>query len=169
MASRITNSYVAMPVFPLHEPPGEGRLSLRLVSCSRFRPGPHRPLPLLLWRVCAGFPSPADDYVEEALDLNDLLVRNPPATFMMRVSGRSMEPAGIDDGDLLVVDRSLEARTGDVVIAYLNGELAVKRIATIGGRLALVADNGAFPPIEITEAMDFDVWGVVTHVIHSVR
>ncbi len=159
-----------MPMLSLYEPPPGGSLPpLRLVACYRFKPGPRRPLPLLLWRVCAGFPSPADDYVEEALDLNELIVRNPPATFMMRVSGCSMEPAGIYDGDLLVVDRSLEARPGDIVIAYLNGELTVKRIATMRGRLALVVDDGAFPPIEITEAMDFEVWGVVTHVIRSVR
>jgi len=170
MAFCPTNHPVAMPMRLFYEPPPGGALPpLCPVACYRFVPGPRRPLPLLLWRVCAGFPSPADDYVEEALDLNDLLVRNPPATFMMRVSGCSMEAAGIYDGDLLVVDRSLQARPGDIVIAYLNGELTVKRIATRGGRLALVADDGAFPPIEITEAMDFEVWGVVTHVIRSVR
>jgi DNA polymerase V len=107
--------------------------------------------------------------VEEALDLNDLIVRNPPATFMMRVAGQSMEQAGILDGDLLVVDRSLEPRPGDVVIAYLNGELTVKHIERRGRRLTLVAANQAFPSIEITEAMDFEIWGVVTHVIRSVR
>ncbi len=156
-------------MFPFYEAPFASRSLLYLGTWCRLIRGSRQPLPLLLWRVCAGFPSPADDYVEEALDLNDLIVRNPPATFMMRVSGRSMEPAGIYDGDLLVVDRSLQTRPGDIVIAYLNGELTVKRIAMHNGRLALVADDRAYPPIEITEAMNFEVWGVVTHMVRCVR
>ena len=147
----------------------DGADRLRLTDVYPLFKGPPRPLPLLLWHVCAGFPSPATDFAEEPLDLNDLLVKNPPATFMMRVRGCSMEAAGIFDGDLLVVDRSKEVRRGAVVIAYLDGELTVKRIERHGRGLALVSGSEAFPPIAITEAMDFEVWGVVTHVIRSLE
>ena len=132
MASRITNPYVAMPVVPLHELSGEGPLSLRLVACYRFRPGPRRPLPLLLWRVCAGFPSPADDYVEEAPALNAPLVRNPPAPFMTRARGRPMEPAAIVAGALLVLARPLSARPRPAVIPSLNGLFAAHRRPSAG-------------------------------------
>ena len=94
---------------------------LRITEVHALTKGPPRPLPLVLWRVDAGFPSPAADFAEEPLDLNDLLGKNPPATFLMRVSDRSMETAGIFDEDLLVVDRSLEAKDGNVVIATVNG------------------------------------------------
>jgi len=152
-----------------YDEPRDGHAALRIVGVYALRTGPPRPLPLLLGRISAGSPSPTDDFIEEALELNDLLVRNPPATFMMRVAGHSMEQAGICDGDLLLVDRSLEARPGDIVIAYLNGELTVKHVERRGPTLALVAANEGFPPIEITEEMDFAVWGIVTHVIRSVR
>lgn len=132
-------------------------------------PGPGCPLPLLAGHVEAGFPSPAADYLDDVLDLNDLLIRNPPSTFMMRAAGRSMEQAGIADGDLLVVDRSLEARHGDVVIALLDGELTVKHLHRQGGRVGLVAANDAFPAIELKEGMELVVWGVVTHLIRTVR
>ena len=158
-----------MPFSYPHDSTQDEQATLRVVGVYALRTGPPRPLPLLLGRICAGFPSPADDFVEEVLELNDLLVRNPPATFMMRVAGHSMEQAGICDGDLLLVDRSLETRPGDIVIAYLNGELTVKHVERCGRTLALVAANDAFPPIEITEEMDFAVWGIVTHVIRSVR
>ncbi len=150
-------------------PPSGDAAPTRATVCHRLRPGPPLPLPLVLWRVSAGFPSPADDFLEEALDLNDLLVRNPPATFMMRVAGHSMEEARIYDGDLIVVDRSLEARPGDVVIAYLDGALTVKRLGRLLGRPALLPASDAFPPILMTPEMELVVWGVVTHVVHSLR
>ncbi|MFH0911237.1 MAG: translesion error-prone DNA polymerase V autoproteolytic subunit [Planctomycetota bacterium] len=125
-------------------------------------------LPLYQSRVSAGFPSPADDYLEGRLDLNDHLVKNPAATFFVRVSGESMTGAGIFPDDILVVDRSLEARHGSVVIAVVNGELAVKRLSSQNGRIELRAENPAFGPIPIGEATELEIWGVVRHVIHAV-
>ena len=145
------------------------RLGLRITWMQPLRPGVLRPLPLLRWHVCASFPNPAADYAEDALDLNDLLVKNPPATFMMRVSGRSMEDLGIHDGDLLIVDRSVDARTGDVVIAYLDGELTVKQLGTCRGRPVLLPASDAYPMIRIDPGQDFQVWGVVQHVIHTLK
>lgn len=122
--------------------------------------------PLFLTGVSAGFPSPADDYIDRSLDLNDLLVRHQAATYFVRAAGDSMIGAGIHSGDILVVDRALEPRHDSVIIAVLNGELTVKRLFRRGERLLLVPDNPAFEPIEVTAEMDFEIWGVVAHVIH---
>ncbi|MFC1693639.1 LexA family protein [Candidatus Latescibacterota bacterium] len=123
--------------------------------------------PLFMSVVPAGFPSPADDYVERKLDLNTCLIRHPAATFFVRVSGDSMTGAGIHSGDLLIVDRALEPVDGGVVIACVDGELMVKRIRKRDGKLFLVPDNREYDPIEITEDMDLTVWGVATTVIHN--
>jgi DNA polymerase V len=123
--------------------------------------------PLFLATVSAGFPSPAEDYIEGRLDLNQHLIKHPAATFFVRVAGDSMTGAGIHPGDILVVDRSLEPRDASVVIAVLDGELTVKRISRRAGRLYLVPDNSLYQPLEILEEMEFEVWGVVTSVIHS--
>lgn len=122
---------------------------------------------LFLSSVQAGFPSPADDFIEKKLDLNELLIKRPAATFFIRVEGRSMEEAHIYPGDILVVDRSLQAQDGAIVVAILNGEFTVKRLVKKPGQCFLVAENRTFPPIEITQEMDFQVWGVVTYVIHK--
>lgn len=119
-------------------------------------------LPLLLDRVPAGFPSPAENYVEGRLDLNDLCVRKPAATFFVRVVGESMRDAGINAGDLLVVDRSLDPRNGSVVVAVLDGYLTVKHFHRRPGGITLRPANAAFPPIEVGEGAELDVWGVVT-------
>ena len=124
-------------------------------------------IPLYTCPVSAGFPSPADEYLEGKLDLNQYLVPHPLATFYVRVSGNSMIGAGIHEGDLLIVDRSLEARDGRVVIAVVNGELLVKRLKYQSRQPYLIAENPDYPPMAITEAMDFQVWGVVTNVIHA--
>ncbi|MEM6287079.1 MAG: translesion error-prone DNA polymerase V autoproteolytic subunit [Bacteroidota bacterium] len=129
--------------------------------------GPRRTRPLFLARVEAGFPSPADDYVDRALDLNELCVRNRPATFFVRASGDSMTGAGIASGDLLVVDRSVEPRTGHVVVAVLDGELTVKRLRLVGRRVVLEPANDAFAAIEAEPDRDLVVWGVVTYVVHA--
>ena len=123
--------------------------------------------PLFLARVSAGFPSPAEDYIEGRLDLNKHLVKHPAATFFVRVAGDSMTGAGIHPGDILVVDRSLEPRDASVVIAVLDGELTVKRLSRRDGRLYLLPDNSLYRPLEVLEEMEFEVWGVVTSVIHS--
>jgi len=117
--------------------------------------------------IPAGFPSPADDFLEKRLDLNDYLVKNKAATFLVRVEGTSMENAGIFDGDVLVVDRSIEASDGKIILGVLNGEFTVKRISIQKGRLFLVPENQQFKPIEVTEEMDFKIWGVVTFALHK--
>jgi len=118
-------------------------------------------------RVPAGFPSPADDYQEDKLDLNRHLIKNPAATFFVRVTGDSMVGAGIHSGDLLVVDRSIEPKNKSVVIAVVNGELAVKRIRIKNKKVALESENEDYPDRQITGEMEFEVWGVVTSVIHE--
>jgi DNA polymerase V len=123
--------------------------------------------PIFMATVPAGFPSPAADYEEGKLDLNRHLIKNSTATFFVRVTGDSMVKAGIHDGDLLVVDRSIEPRDKNVVIAVVNGELTVKRIRIRKNRLTLEAENEAYQSQEINDGIEFEVWGVVTNVIHS--
>ena len=125
-------------------------------------------LPLFTGKVAAGFPSPADDYVEKTLDLNELLVQKPAATFFVRAEGESMLGAGIHPNDILVVDRSVEPIHGKIVICALNGELTVKRLQNCNGNLVLAAENPAYADIPIHEEIDMIIWGVVTSVIHSV-
>ena len=127
-----------------------------------------RPLAVFLSRVPAGFPSPADDYVEQRLDLNEHLIQREASTFFVRVSGRSMEGAGIHDGDLLVVDRAVEPTDGAVVVAALDGELTVKRYRDRAGGAALVPANEEHAPIPVEPGQELVVWGVVRHVIHEV-
>lgn len=124
-------------------------------------------IPLYTARVSAGFPSPADDFIDKKLDLNEHLIEHPSATFFVRVEGESMLNAGIHPGDLLIVDRSKEAADKKIIIAALNGELTVKRVRKMDGQLFLMPDNPKFPPIQITEDVDFEIWGVVTYVIHQ--
>ncbi len=125
------------------------------------------PLPLFITAVQAGFPSPAEDYLDKTLDLNELLISHPAATFFVRVAGDSMQGAGIFSGDTLVVDRSLEATDNKIVVAIVNGEFTVKRLRLKEGRISLVPENPNFPTIEVKEGSDFQVWGVVTYVIHK--
>jgi len=125
-------------------------------------------LPFYLHRIAAGFPSPADDYLETGLDLNGLLVRNPAATYMVRVSGDSMIGVGIHDGDILVVDRSETAAHGKIIVAALDGEMTVKRLHLKGGRCRLVPGNKAFHPIQVGPEQDLQVWGVVVGVVRRI-
>jgi DNA polymerase V len=141
---------------------------LRVDSIRRARGGPGPRLPLFLSRVPAGFPSPADDYVERSLDLSEALVEDEEATFYVRVAGDSMIGAGIHDGDILVVDRSVEPREGDVVIAALGGELTVKRYEVRGGRPCLVPEAEGHDPIPVREGQELIVWGVARHVVHEI-
>ncbi len=123
--------------------------------------------PLVVSSVSAGFPSPADDYIEGRLDLNQHLIRHPAATFFVRVDGDSMIDAGIHPGDILIVDRALEPKDRNVVIANINGELTVKRIRIKYKKILLMPENENYPPLPIPADMDFQVWGVVTYVIHE--
>lgn len=122
--------------------------------------------PLYSSTVRAGFPSPADDYIEDRLDLNNYLIKHPAASFFVTASGDSMQNAGIHSGDLLIVDKSLPAEHDNIVIAALNGELTVKRLSRIDGRVRLMPENDAFEPIDISDEDDLVIWGVVTYVIH---
>ncbi|MCK4839438.1 MAG: translesion error-prone DNA polymerase V autoproteolytic subunit [Desulfobulbaceae bacterium] len=117
--------------------------------------------------VSAGFPSPAEDYIEQLLDLNELLIKKPSATFFVRVNGESMTGAGINHNDILIVDRSLEPVSGKIVIAIIDGEFTVKRMLRDDYSCRLVAENPDYPPIEITEESSCEVWGVVTSSIHQ--
>ncbi|MFH1379382.1 MAG: translesion error-prone DNA polymerase V autoproteolytic subunit [bacterium] len=126
-------------------------------------------MPLVTAKISAGFPSPADDYIDKKIDLNEYLIKHPAATFFVRVVGDSMINAGIRSGDLLIVDRAIEPADNKIIIAVLDGELTVKRIHKRKNKLFLAAENPAFNPIEITSAMNFEVWGVVTYVIHSIK
>jgi len=123
--------------------------------------------PLFMCGISAGFPSPADDYIERLLDLNELLIKNPPATFFVKVAGDSMTGAGINDGDILIVDRSIEATNRKIVIAAVNGELTVKRLVKKNTSCSLVAENPDYAPLEISEENQCEIWGVVTSVIHQ--
>lgn len=125
--------------------------------------------PLFLSRVSAGFPSPADDDVETGLDLNAHLIQHKSATFFLRVQGDSMTGAGIFDGDLLVVDRATKPQHGSVVIAVLDGELTVKRLSLVGDSVELCPENPSYPVIRVQSHQELNIWGVVTHVIHSLR
>lgn len=130
----------------------------------------HRSLsiPLFLDRVPAGFPSPAQDYVEQTLDLNDLCIRHPAATYFVRAEGDSMVEVGIFSGDVLVVDRSLNAEHGDIVIASINGDMTVKQLET-RPRIRLKPCNPKYSVIHISEAYELEIFGVVTNVIHRLK
>ncbi|MCK5830238.1 MAG: translesion error-prone DNA polymerase V autoproteolytic subunit [Methylococcales bacterium] len=127
-----------------------------------------RLIPLFSGKVAAGFPSPADDYIEKTLDLNDLLIQRPAATFFVRAEGESMLGAGIHPNDILVVDRSIEPIVGKIVICALNGELTVKRLNNIGDEIILGAENPAYSDIVVKKDIELVIWGVVTNVIHAV-
>ena len=141
--------------------------SLELISGSTAIQQDRTGLPLYLAPVEAGFPSPAEDYLDRRLDLHQHLVRNEAATFFLRAHGESMLGAGIHDGDLLIVDRSIEPAHRKVVIAALDGELTVKRLLYREGRVFLAPENPQFEPIDITESEFVHIWGVVTYVVHK--
>lgn len=124
-------------------------------------------LPLFLAGVQAGFPSPADDFIDKRLDLNEHLIKHPAATFFVRAVGNSMLGVGIHNGDLLIVDRAAEAQVGKTIIAAVHGELTVKRLEKRGERLMLVPANPDYPSIDVTDGEGFEIWGVVTYVIHN--
>ena len=152
-----------------HDRPDTAPAGMRLPApLAPERSGP----PLFLAAVQAGFPSPADDSVEDRLDLHRHLVRNETATFFLHASGDSMEGAGIRDGDLLVVDRSLEPQSGDVVVAYVDGGFTVKELDLSErkqGIVRLLPHNKAYSPITITAEQTSIIWGVVTYCIHKNR
>ena len=126
-----------------------------------FPDAPKLPLPWDEVRISAGFPSPAADYEDNRLDINDYLVRNPVSTFFFSVEGDSMQGAEIFAGDILVVDKSIRPRHGQIVVAFIDGQRLVKRLHCRNGRVALLAENPLYPPLEIREGQELLVWGVV--------
>ncbi len=140
--------------------PGGGTVFAAATSC-------RRPVVLFSSSVAAGYPSPAEDYVEGKLDLNAQLIRRPAATFIIRVEGESMTGAGIFPNDLLIVDRGVGPRPGDIVIAVVGNELTVKRLIKSGDGWSLRAENPDFPAISVTADMECVVWGVVTGSIRQ--
>ena len=124
-------------------------------------------IPLLNDSVSAGFPSPADDYTEENIDLNEHLISNPFSTFFLRVKGESMINAGIKDKDLIIVDKSLIAKPGNIVIAMIDGEFTIKRLSIKNDELYLKAENHNYPDFSFKNHIDVQIWGVVIYSIHS--
>ena len=119
--------------------------------------------------ISAGFPSPAEDFTELSISLDKHLIQNPAATFMAYANGNSMVRAGIHHGDILIIDRSLNVRNGDVIIALLYGEFTVKEVSIINGLMSLVPRNAQYSPVKITSEMEFEIWGVVTSSIRKHR
>nr|WP_240348330.1 translesion error-prone DNA polymerase V autoproteolytic subunit [Methylomonas sp. EFPC1] len=126
-------------------------------------------LPLFISKIPAGFPSPASDYIEKDLDLNELMIENPAATFFARAQGYSMINAGILPGDILVINRALDPQPGSIVVCVLDNEFTVKRLVYDNGQWQLHAENPEYPAIELNEDSEMQVWGVVTYAIHSVN
>ncbi|HNV82459.1 MAG TPA: translesion error-prone DNA polymerase V autoproteolytic subunit [Tenuifilaceae bacterium] len=126
-------------------------------------------LPLVDAFISAGFPSPADDYIEGKLDLNRQLIKNPSSTFFARVRGTSMTDVGINDGDILIIDKSLEAKHNSVLVCFIDGEFTVKKVQKIKGELFLIPQSKDFAPIKVSRESDFRLWGVVTYCIHKLH
>ncbi|MCF7793364.1 MAG: translesion error-prone DNA polymerase V autoproteolytic subunit [Candidatus Cloacimonetes bacterium] len=139
----------------------------RIIFLSRFQQNTTLLRPLLGNRIPAGFPSPAQDYIEDTLDLNEFLVAHPSATYFVRVDGFSMTGAGIFSGDILIVDRSLEPAHKKIVIAIVDGELTVKRLWQEKNKWYLMPENSDYPKVEITKDMEFVIWGVVVYSLHK--
>lgn len=153
---------------PYGEPTRAVRLPVsRIDEIKAWLDQPSCRIPLYLSKVSAGFPSPAEDQIEQYLDLNQHLIEHPAATFMVRAQGDSMIGAGIHSGDILVVDRSKEPAHGKVVVVALDGELTVKRLVYQGNGVELHAENPAYKPIVLKSLQQLVVWGVVTSVIHQ--
>lgn len=124
-------------------------------------------LPLADQGISAGFPSPADDFLDLSIDLNKELVKHPYATFYGRVRGDSMINAGLSDGDLLIIDKSLEPQDGKIAVCFIDGEFTVKRIKLDKNSLWLMPENKKYSPLKVTEDNEFVIWGVVTSVIKN--
>ena len=123
--------------------------------------------PVSIECVSAGFPSPAEDYLDLGIDLNEHLIENPISTFFLKVSGHSMNEAGIQDGDLLIIDRSIDPQPGQVVIAIMDGEFTVKRLRLHENNLYLEAENPDYPSLDLRNYNDVQIWGVAIYSIHS--
>lgn len=134
-----------------------------------FTPFSHQDKVRLVEGIRAGFPSPAEDYAEPTLDLNRYVIKNPASTFYARINGDSMQGADIHDGDIAVIDKSLEPTNGSIAVCFLDGEFTLKRIEIEKDRVWLMPANPQFSPIEVTEENHFVVWGIVTYVIKKLK
>lgn len=152
---------------PCKEPTKQIRIPISKLSALATLIGDDFSLPLYSSKVQAGFPSPADDYIERYLDLNAEFIKHPASTFILRATGDSMIDAGIFSGDMLLVDKSISPTEGKIVIAAINGELTVKRLSYKNGCMQLLAANPHFKPIDITGDEELVIWGVVTLVLHE--
>ena len=119
-------------------------------------------------KISAGFPSPADDFKELRISIDQEVVRNEEATFYARVSGESMQGAGLDDGDLLVIDRSIEPKNGKIAVCYIDGEFTVKRLKVVEDGVFLIPENPKYQSIKVTEENELIIWGIVTYVVKKV-
>ena len=172
MENRTANFPQANNSAELIHKPGLSHAIQSAVAEQILLPGKISPIqltPLYSHSISAGFPSPADDYIEDRLDLNELLVNNKPATFFLRVKGDSMINAGIHHGDIIVVDRSVQPANRSIVVAVLDGELTVKRLITRSGIAELHAENPKYAPICLQEGQELTIWGVVTSSVHQVK
>jgi len=134
-----------------------------------YSPKTHKDKVPLVEGIRAGFPSPAEDFADPTLDLNRYVIKNPASTFYARITGDSMEGAGISDGDIVVIDKSLEPKDGSIAVCFIDGEFTLKRIKLEKGKLLLMPANPKFHPIEITEENHFVVWGIVTYIIKELK
>lgn len=125
-------------------------------------------LPIFGTKAAAGFPSPADDFLEDKLSLDDILVKNPAATYIVRITGNSMINEGIHDNDLIIVDRSLTPQDGKIVVVAIDGEITVKKLRLKNGSMQLLPGNPDFPPIEVRPENSIVIWGVVKTIIHEI-
>ncbi|KTD73992.1 LexA family protein [Legionella tucsonensis] len=153
---------------PRGEPTKAVRLPVaQLLELEQLKSRLDSQLPVFASKIQAGFPSPADDYIEGYLDLNTKFIKHPSSTFVLQATGDSLVDAGIFSGDWLLVDRSMEPSDGRIVIAAVNGELTVKRLSKKGGKIQLLPANPKFKPIDITQDCEMVIWGVVTLVLHE--
>jgi DNA polymerase V len=145
------------------------RILQQTPSLTFFTPDPDATegLPFVAGGIKAGFPSPAADFEEDKISLDQMVVKHKEATFYARVKGNSMTEAGINDGDILVIDRSLEPRNNKVAVCYIDGEFTVKRIQKDKDCVWLMPENSSFPPIKVTEENELIIWGMVTHVLKT--
>lgn len=139
------------------------------ISLHSIKQETHAEIPMAVETIHAGFPSPAQDYIEDGIDLNKELVHHPASTFYARVAGYSMKDAGINPGDILVVDKLLEPKDGDIAVCFIDGEYTLKYIKFSKDSVWLVPANEDYKPIQITEDNDFIIWGIVTYTIQKRR
>ncbi len=139
---------------------------MKVERVASYAPNGARMIPAGVGRVPAGFPSPSQDYSDTKIDLTQMLIRDELSTFIVRVSGDSMEDAGIFDGDELIVDRSIEPHDGHVVVAIVDGDMTVKRLRVTSNGVVLQAENTEYPDVEVAELSDLMIWGVATTCLH---